>query len=144
PSRIPEPSSCFLPCGRLHAHTHWERRPQEKCQPARDDSVEYPEPLERIGAAKNLVRKTQPGIFVFLLLAPIPAMAQTGSIQEFPAVFGKPQGIVAGPDGNVWLVEEASSKIAQMSPAGVLLREIPLPPGSGPLSIVVGPDRNLW
>ena len=40
-------------------------------------------------------------------------MAQTGSIQEFPAVFGKPQGIVAGPDGNVWLVEEASSKIAQ-------------------------------
>ena len=71
-------------------------------------------------------------------------MAQTGSIQEFPAVFGKPQGIVAGPDGNVWLVEEASSKIAQMSPAGVLLREIPLPPGSGPLSIVVGPDRNLW
>ena len=89
---------------------------------------------------------SRPGLFLVLCLffTPLPSNAQTGSIQEFPTVFGLPQGIVAGPDGNVWLVEQASSKVAQVSTAGSLLREIALSPGSGPLSIVVGPDGNLW
>ncbi len=69
--------------------------------------------------------------------------AQTLSIQEFLPIFGKPQGIVAGPDGNIWLVEEGSSKIAQMDRNGNLRREIALPAGSAPHDIVVG-DGILW
>jgi len=70
--------------------------------------------------------------------------AQAFSVQEFPQIFGKPQGIVAGPDGNIWLVEEDSSKVAQMDRNGNLLREITLPAGSAPHGIVVGPDGNFW
>jgi streptogramin lyase len=69
--------------------------------------------------------------------------AQAFSIQEFPQIFGKPQGIVAGPDGNIWLVEEDSSKVAQMDRNGNLLREIALPAGSAPHGIVVA-DGKLW
>ncbi len=69
--------------------------------------------------------------------------AQTFSVQEFPQIFGKPQGIVAGPDGNIWFVEEDSSKVAQMDRNGNLLREIALPAGSAPHGIVVA-DGKLW
>jgi streptogramin lyase len=69
--------------------------------------------------------------------------AQAFSVQEFPQIFGKPQGIVAGPDGNIWLVEEDSSKVAQMDRNGNLLREIVLPAGSAPHGIVVA-DGKLW
>ena len=81
---------------------------------------------------------------LLLLLVPLAAAAQTGSIQEFPAAYGKPQGIVAGPDGNLWVAEEDSNRIARVSPSGSVLREIALSPGSGPLAIVVGPDGKLW
>ncbi len=69
--------------------------------------------------------------------------AQALSVQEFLQIFGKPQGIVAGPDGNVWFVEEDSSKVAQMDRNGNLLREIALPAGSAPHGVVVA-DGRLW
>lgn len=84
------------------------------------------------------------GSFLVVFLASLALRAQVGTIQEFPAAYGKPQGIVAGPDGNLWVAELDSSRIAQVSPAGVLLREIVLPAGSSPLGITVGPDGNLW
>jgi len=81
---------------------------------------------------------------LLLVLAPTALRAQVGSIQEFPNAYGKPQGIVAGPDGNLWVAEADRSRIAQVSPAGILLQEIDLPDGSSPLAITVGPDGNLW
>jgi streptogramin lyase len=70
--------------------------------------------------------------------------AQTLSVEEFPWVFGKPQGIVASPDGILWVAEEDSSKIAQLDRDGNLLREISLPAGSAPHGVVVGPDGRVW
>ena len=80
-------------------------------------------------------------VFFFVSLA---LLAQVGTIQEFPTAYGKPQGIVAGPDGSLWVTEADSNRIAQVSAAGVLLREVVLPTGSSPLAIAVGPDGNLW
>ncbi len=70
--------------------------------------------------------------------------AQTFSIQEFTHIFSKPQGIVAGPDGNIWLVEEDSSRVAQMDRNGSFRREITLPAGSAPHDIVtVAPSATF-
>jgi len=84
------------------------------------------------------------GSALLILLSSLSAGAQTGAIQEFPVAFGKPQGIATGPDGNLWVVEADTSRIAQVSPAGSILREIELSPGSVPMTIVTGPDGNLW
>lgn len=78
-------------------------------------------------------------------LAPSPSAA-SGVITEFliPTSNSSPQGIVAGPDGNIWLVESGGNKIARVTPSG-LITEFALP-GSGrsPEYITAGPDGNLW
>ncbi len=76
------------------------------------------------------------------------AFAVTGQIKEFPlpvvpGVTSAPDGIAAGPDGNLWAVEYGTSKIARITPAGVI-KEFPLAAGSLPLGITAGPDGNLW
>ena len=54
-------------------------------------------------------------------------------------------GIVVGPDNNVWFTETAASKIGVMSPQGTLLNEYSTKTAnSQPREIVVGPDKNLW
>jgi virginiamycin B lyase len=74
---------------------------------------------------------------------------------EFPVprTNSSTQGLVVGPDGNIWFTEQASAivpflvpgKIARMTQAGVLTGEFPTPTGnSEPLGITVGPDNNLW
>jgi streptogramin lyase len=54
-----------------------------------------------------------------------------------------PVGIAAGPDGNLWVTESKTSKIARVTTAGVVT-EYALPSGSAPRGIVAGPDGNLW
>jgi streptogramin lyase len=76
------------------------------------------------------------------------ALAASGQIiQEFPPLPGTrgPEGIVLGPDGNLWFCEESGNRIGKASPAGVLIDEFALPvPFGSPETIVVGPDGNLW
>jgi streptogramin lyase len=86
-----------------------------------------------------------------------------GAITEYPAPVAvgtfptASHQITAGPDGNLWFTEYRSSfqhtgfpnlisesKIAKITPAGVIT-EFPLPdPASAPLGITVGPDGRLW
>jgi streptogramin lyase len=57
---------------------------------------------------------------------------------------GHPDGIVAGPDGNLWFTEPDMNRIGTITPAGVVT-EFPLPnPNSQPIGILAGPDGNLW
>lgn len=63
-----------------------------------------------------------------------PAIA--GTITEFPTG-GNPQGITAGPDGNLWFTE--GNKIGRMTPTGTITE---FPNGAG--AITAGPDGNLW
>src|SRR5262245_3661455 len=68
-------------------------------------------------------------------------------IQEFPTLppGRAPEGIVLGPDGNMWIAEEGGNRIGKISPSGALLDEFPIATAnSSPETIVVGPDGNLW
>ena len=57
--------------------------------------------------------------------------------------FGPGNLITVGPDGNIWFVEGAVSKIGMITPDGVI-SEYPVPAGQDPHAIVAGPDGNLW
>jgi virginiamycin B lyase len=61
-----------------------------------------------------------------------------------PTQNSDPQGITAGPDGNLWFTEYNVNKIGKTTPAGTIT-EYPIPTAaSGPLIITAGPDGNLW
>ena len=54
-----------------------------------------------------------------------------------------PQGIAAGPDGNLWFANHGSNSIGRITPAGVVSNFT----GAGisaPSGIAAGPDGNLW
>lgn len=88
--------------------------------------------------------------------AAIGRITTSGAITEFPLETGGgasqgmpdgPQGIAAGPDGNVWFTMNApftAGAIARITPEGVIT-QYPVPSGlTGPQEIVTGPDANLW
>jgi len=61
-----------------------------------------------------------------------------------PTSGSRPQGITAGPDGNLWFVETAANKIGKVTTAGTIT-EYPIPTASsGTTAIAQGPDGNLW
>ena len=51
-------------------------------------------------------------------------------------------GIVAGPDGNLWVAEQAREAIARVTPRG-RVTQFTLDPGQYPNAIVAGPGREL-
>jgi streptogramin lyase len=59
-----------------------------------------------------------------------------------PNAFG--QGIVTGPDGNLWVTDGGDTAVLVFSTAGALLAQYPLPANASPYGICVGPDGNLW
>ena len=66
------------------------------------------------------------------------------TITEFPlAPNVNPQGMAAGPDGKLWFVEQAGSKIGSITTNGTIT-EYPLAVSSAPVAITAGPDGNLW
>lgn len=84
-------------------------------------------------------------LLLIALLAPAPASAAPGAVVHFPLPTGsEPEGIAAGPDGNLWFAERGSNSIGRMTPDGQLT-EFPLSTvGSKPFQITAGPDGNLW
>ena len=57
----------------------------------------------------------------------------------------RPNGITAGPDGNLWFTENAANQIGKINPATHAITEFPMPtPQAGPCWITAGPDGNLW
>ena len=84
-----------------------------------------------------------------LSLSSATAWAKVGTITEFPVTTSssQPEGITAGPDGNLWFTEGLGNKIGRITTSGVFT-EFPLaPPGSPnsqPLGITAGPDGKLW
>jgi streptogramin lyase len=50
------------------------------------------------------------------------AFADTGTITEFPVPTSgsAPEGIAAGPDGNLWFSEQSGNKIGRITPSGTI------------------------
>jgi streptogramin lyase len=56
-----------------------------------------------------------------------------------------PEGIAAGPDGNLWFTEFGGNRIGRITPAGVVTEfSAGITSGSSPAGIAAGPDGNLW
>lgn len=92
-----------------------------------------------------------PGTSSLVFTAPganaIGQITTSGTISSFliPTPGANPQGIVTGPDLNVWFVENAASKIGRLNGATGAITEFPTPTANaGPTTIVQGPDGALW
>ena len=76
------------------------------------------------------------------------AAAPVGAFTEFtiPTANSFPQGIAAGPDGNLWFTESAGNvnKIGRITPTGTVTEFSTPTTGSNPYAIAAGPDGNLW
>jgi len=75
-----------------------------------------------------------------------PVSAATSDITEFrlPTADSTPEGITAGPDGNLWFAEQAG-RIGRITPAGVVTEfSNGITADSRPFAITAGPDGNLW
>jgi streptogramin lyase len=86
-------------------------------------------------------------LVVALALSGSTLAAPVGQISEFatPTPSSAPEGIVAGPDGNLWFAEINASKIGEINPATGAILEFATPtPNASPLGITTGPDGNLW
>jgi virginiamycin B lyase len=59
-----------------------------------------------------------------------------------------PEGITAGPDGNMWVAQEFSNQIARVRPNDGFATQFAVPTtpftDTAPLDITAGPDNNLW
>ena len=85
-------------------------------------------------------------IAILLGIGAMTGVASGQTITEFPipTVLSGPEGITAGPDGNLWFTELGADKIGRITTSGSIT-EFPLPnPGSQPVAIASGPDGNLW
>ncbi len=74
-------------------------------------------------------------------VAPIGRLTEFGPLAEHSF----PSDITAGPDGNLWFMEEGTSKVVKMTPSGTMT-EYALPKGSGGWGITPGPAKEnaLW
>ena len=73
-------------------------------------------------------------------------MTMDGVFSSFvvPTAASQPQGIVAGPDGNLWFTEQTGNRIGRITPSGEI-NEFAIPTSDGgPLFITAGPDGALW
>jgi streptogramin lyase len=86
--------------------------------------------------------------FTIALLGPAASasLGAVGTITEFqiPTPYSNSWDITAGPDGNLWFVEEGASKIGKITPTGVITEFSPPTPGTDPRGITAGPDGNVW
>jgi cysteine-rich repeat protein len=74
----------------------------------------------------------------------VSAITTAGVITDYPLPTTSmtfPDDIAKGPDGNVWLTEIGSRKIAKVTPAGAVTE---YPVAGFPYHIIAGPDGNLW
>jgi streptogramin lyase len=75
------------------------------------------------------------------LLLLLPNAAGAFVVQE-RLLASSTNGIVLGPDGNLWVAEFDAGSVARVTPAGQVLGHTPV--GANPTSIAVGPGGMIW
>lgn len=73
-----------------------------------------------------------------------PATGAVTSTYPIPTASAGATNIVAGPDGNLWFVEQAANQIGRITPAGVITEFPLLTAGANAWYICAGPDGNVW
>lgn len=71
---------------------------------------------------------------------------ETGSAvahYQIPGSGTYPEGVVGGPDGNIWFVEHFGNKVGKVTPTGSITTYATAS-GAEPRRITSGPDGNLW
>ena len=98
----------------------------------------------RVRAAITIAATTA-AVLLLAACSATPTYTDNGTIavHTTPTTASQPEGITAGPDGNMWFVEQAIGKVARITPAGVIT-EYTIGPNTFPADIVTGPDGNLW
>jgi len=93
-----------------------------------------------------ITRRMAPGwrILSGLVLAAFAGVVRGQSATEFkiPYASTEPEGIAAGPDGNLWFGDYLGGGIVRMTPAGIFTK-FPTSP-FGAMDVTSGPDGNLW
>src|ERR1700680_512998 len=78
------------------------------------------------------------------LLCTTCAAQATFTEYPIPTPNSLPLAIAAGPDGNLWFVEELENQIGRITTAGVIA-EFSVPTAASALfGITAGPDGNVW
>ena len=81
-------------------------------------------------------------------IARVQIIGNLAFLQQFslPSGGSQPEGITAGPDGNVWFTEAGNpAAIGRITPSGTISQfSTNLTPSGQPTDITVGPDGNLW
>src|SRR3954469_17567180 len=67
--------------------------------------------------------------------------ADAAIIQERGPLLSATNGIALGPDGNLWVAEEFSGSVVQMTPGGAVLNRFAV--GNGPTSVATSGGR-VW
>ena len=82
------------------------------------------------------VRRAGFALALGLGLALVGGPSATAAVSEFPlpTTGSEPAGIVSGPDGNLWAVEAAGSRVVRITPSG-LATGFTLPAGREPLDV---------
>ncbi len=78
------------------------------------------------------------------LLLLVAGVASGQTITEFSAGIttgSQPEGITAGPDGNIWFTELYTGTIGQITPTGLITE---FPALGANRRLIAGPDGNLW
>src|SRR5687767_7581300 len=83
-----------------------------------------------------------PFAVLLVLLALLPAQASAFVIQDRSGLEAAANGIVLGPDGNLWASETGAGKVVRMKPDGTILGHLTV--GAGPTSMTVGPGGRVW
>src|SRR6266571_3643622 len=90
-----------------------------------------PDPMATSGLPSSLATRSGASH----LVAPLPNF-------PCPHPTATPNGITAGPDGNLWFTE--SDKIGRITPGGTITVFALPTANSQPFGIAAGPDGNLW
>ena len=86
------------------------------------------------------------GLLAVAAVAAAPASAVTKVVTEFKikTANNQPGDMAVGTDGNVWFVDQNTSKVAQISKTGAITGYLTHTANSKPTGITLGPDGAMW